>query len=261
MTVLLKEILQKIDGFCPFALQEEWDNSGLQIGDPDSEIKKVLVAFDFTEEILAEAIENHVQLVITHHPFFFRGIRQINVGDAKGRMISGLIRNNIALVACHTNLDKVEYGVSAVLGKKLGLIDCRPLIDEGGRNGFGVIGQTAEPTTLANFADIVKTSLGIAVVRTVGRETLAISTVAAMGGAGSDFFHEAQALGADVYVTADLKYHDGQAAAEMGLAVIDAGHFFTEIGVAEPFLQKLADAMPEVTFLLSSGMKDFWTLR
>ena len=124
--MLLKDICRAIDALCPFDTQEEWDNSGLQIGDPASEVKKVLVAFDFTEEILKEAIEKEVRLVVTHHPFFFKGIRRIDGSEAKGRMICGLIEHHIGLISCHTNLDKAAYGVSAVLGAKLGLIECRP---------------------------------------------------------------------------------------------------------------------------------------
>ncbi len=259
--MLLKDICHVIDGLCPFASQEDWDNSGLQIGNPAAEVTKVLVAFDFTEEILAEAVEKGVQLVVTHHPFFFRGIRRIDGSDAKGRMIYGLIQQNIALISCHTNLDKAAYGVSAVLGKKLGLTDCRPLIAEAETTGFGVIGVLEKEMKLSEFAVKVKDALGISMVRTVGDDDLAVSTVAALGGSGSDFMAEAKTLGADLYVTADLKYHDGQAAAEMGLAMMDAGHFATEVWVMEPFRQKMAAAMKEVEFVLSEGMKDFWTVR
>lgn len=257
----LKDICQIIDGLCPFALQEDWDNSGLQIGDPDAEVTKALVAFDFTEEVLAEAKKNDVQLVVTHHPFFFKGIRAIDLSEAKGRMIGGLIENHIALISCHTNLDKVSWGVSAVLGEKLGLTHCRPLAVEGDDAGFGMIGTLLTETTVRNFAEKVKKALDIPMVRTVGDGETAVSRVALLGGAGSDFMAEAKALGADLYVTADLKYHDGQAGVEMGLALMDAGHFATEVFVMEPFLQKLAAAMPEVTFTLSESMKDFWTVR
>lgn len=257
----LKDISQTMDALCPCALQEDWDNSGLQVGDPDAEVKKVLVAFDFTEEILIEAEESEVQLVVTHHPFFFRGIRCIDMSEAKGRMIRGLIENRIGLISCHTNLDKVSYGVSAELGRRLGLQHSHPFIAEGKDCGFGVIGTLASPCTLGDVANNIRNTLGVPSLRMVGDESATVYTVAAMGGAGGDFLQEAKNQGADVYVTADLKYHDGQAAAEMGLALIDAGHFATEVFVMEPFRQKLAAAMPNVTFTLSERMKDFWTIR
>ena len=259
--MLLKDICRAIDALCPFDTQEEWDNSGLQIGDPASEVKKVLVAFDFTEEILKEAIEKEVQLVVTHHPFFFKGIRRIDGSEAKGRMICGLIEHHIGLISCHTNLDKAAYGVSAVLGAKLGLIECRPFIAETETVGLGVIGTLKSETTLDAFAERVKKALAIPMVRTVGAAERKISRVAVMGGAGSDFMAEAKAFGADLYVTADLKYHDGQTAAEMGLSLMDAGHFATEVSVMEPFRQKMAAAMEGVEFLLAENVKDFWAVR
>lgn len=258
--MLLNDILTKINEICPFALQEEWDNSGLQVGDPTADIQKVLVAFDFTEDVLAEAIEKDVDLVITHHPFFFKGIRQIDASTAKGRMICGLVGNDIALVSCHTNLDKVGYGVSAVLGRQLGLVECRPFIAEGEEIGFGVLGKLTEPMALSAFAKQVKSALNIPLVRVVGDEDPVVSTVAAMGGAGSDFMVEAKAMGADVYVTADLKYHDGQMAAEMGLALIDAGHFETESATMQPFMEKLASMMPEISFELAQRISSYWQI-
>ena len=259
--MLLKDICRAIDALCPFDTQEEWDNSGLQIGDPEAEVKKALVAFDFTEAILKEAVEKGVQLVVTHHPFFFKGIRRIDLSEAKGRMIQGLMEHHIALISCHTNLDKAAYGVSAVLGEKLGLKNCRPFIAETENLGFGVIGTLENETTLVSFADTVKDALRIPMVRTVGLSEQKVSRVAVMGGAGSDFMAEAKAFGADLYVTADLKYHDGQTAAEMGLSVMDAGHFATEVSAMEPFRKKMAAAMEGVEFLLAEGIKDFWTVR
>lgn len=258
--MLLKDILVKIDELCPFALQEDWDNSGMQVGDPDADVQKVLVAFDLTESVLREAAEKETDLILTHHPFFFKGIRQIDMSAAKGRMIRDLIEYDIALVACHTNLDKVGYGVSAVLGEKLGLCDCRPFIAEGEDIGFGVMGKTKAPMNLGEFAAQVKESLGVSMVRVVGDANAEVTAVAAMGGAGSDFMAEAKSMGADVYVTADLKYHDGQLAAEMGLHLIDAGHFETESATMRPFMEKLVKALPEVEFVLAENISSYWQI-
>ena len=115
-------------------------------------------------------------------------------------------------------------------------------------------------TPLADFADQVKDSLHIPMVRVVGDETQPVQTVAAMGGAGSDFMADAKDMGADVYVTADLKYHDGQLAAEMGLALIDAGHFETEAATMKPFMEKLANAMPQVEFMLAEKVSSYWKI-
>ena len=257
--MLLKDVLKTIDGICPFSLQEEWDNSGLQIGDPEHNIKKILVAFDLTAAVVAEAVERGADMVITHHPFFFKGIRAIDLSTAKGKMIRDLIAHDIALVACHTNLDKVGYGVSAVLGERLGMTDCRPFMAEGDDIGFGVIGNVEE-MTLADFAEKVKAALDIPALRVEGDENALVTTVVAMGGAGSDFMTDAKAMGADVYVTADLKYHDGQLGAEMGLNLIDAGHFETEAAVLAPFREKLANALPEIDFEQAEKVCSYWKI-
>lgn len=257
----MNAILKKIDEICPFSYQESWDNSGLQLGSGEAEVSNILLAFDLTEKIVAEAIERDVDLILTHHPLFFRGIRSIRFDDGKGRMIAALIQNHINVVSCHTNLDKVGYGVSAVLGRQLGLQHCRPFLAEGENCGFGVIGTLSSPCPLGDFALEVKSALGLPCLRMVGEEEATVYTVAAMGGAGSDFLEEAKNQGADVYVTADLKYHDGQKAAEMGLAVIDAGHFQTEMAVIKPFGERLAKVMPEVEFILAEDMEDYWLVK
>lgn len=257
--MLLKDFLEKLDRLCPFELQEEWDNTGLQIGNGESEIDRVLVAFDFTEAVLAEAIEKKVQLVLTHHPFFFRSIRTIDLNTAKGRMIGGLIRNDIALVSCHTNLDKISgYGVGAVLGKLLKLENCRPFLDEGNDIGFGIVGELPAPCLLEEFALEVKKALNLPAVHCVGAKDRPVSTVAAMGGTGNDFLLQVKDCGADVYVTADLQYHDGQAAAEMDLALIDAGHFTSEAPTMEYFTARLKETFPETEFLIAESMADYW---
>lgn len=259
--MLLKEVLKEIDRCCPFAFQEAWDNSGLQIGNPAANIEKTLLAFDFTEAVLAEAIDKNADLVVTHHPFFFQGVKRIDLSTAKGRMIAGLLEYRIALVSCHTCLDKMEYGVSAALGNQLGLRDCAFFLPETSGVGFGMVGYVPEEMTFADFADMVKATLRLEALRFVGDPSAAVKKVVVMGGAGAEFMAEAQRQGADVYVSGDFKYHDAQAAGEMGLAIIDAGHFGTEVVVMEPFMKKLAEAMPEVTFTLFEKMEDFWSYR
>ena len=257
----LKEVLERMDGLCPFALQEDWDNSGLQVGNPDAAVDRALLAFDFTEEVLAEAVAKDAQLIISHHPFFFQGLKRVDLTTAKGRMLAGLLNQGIALVSCHTCLDKVSYGVSAVLGARLGLKETAVLLPEGEDAGFGVIGAPAKETTLEDFIATVKNNLHLEAVRFTGDIKAPVRRVAALGGAGAGFMAAAREQGADVYVSADFKYHDAQAAAELGLAIIDGGHFGTEAAVMAAFEEKLAAAIPEICFLLSNKAADFWSYR
>lgn len=257
----LKEFLEKIDILCPFALQEDWDNSGLQVGDPDATVDRALLAFDFSEEVLAEAVTKNAQLIISHHPFFFQGLKRVDLTTAKGHMLAGLLKHEIALVSCHTSLDKVSYGVSAVLGNQLGLKETAILLPEGEHVGFGVIGSLAKEMTLEDFIATVKNNLHLEAVRFTGDVKALVRRVAALGGAGAEFMAAAKEQGADVYVSADFKYHDAQAAAELGLPIIDGGHFGTEAAVMAAFGEKLAAAIPEISFLLSSEATDFWSYR
>lgn len=258
--MILKDVLRQIDFICPFSLQEDWDNSGLQIGSPNAEISKVLIAFDMNETVLGEAIEKKADMILTHHPFFFRGIKEINLSEGKGRMISGLLCNNIALVSCHTNLDKIDFGVSAVLGNILGLKECRPFIPCSENCGFGVIGFVPEPCSLGEFAELVRDCLGLSAVSVCGSSSRMIHRVAAMGGAGADFIGDAASQGADVYVCGDFRYHDGQRACELGLSLIDAGHFPTEYRVMKPFAEMLRKKMPGITFETSEKMESYWSV-
>lgn len=258
----LSEIVNEIDKICPFSLQEEWDHSGVQIGDGEAEIHKILMAFDFTEEILAEAIAGEYDLVIIHHPFFFQPLYSVDLQTSKGRMVAGLIKHDIALIACHTNLDKIGgFGVNAVLGNTLGLTGCRTFMAEESGVGFGMIGTLPEAMPFAEFAQAAKERLRLDSVRTVGNEKDAVRTVAVMGGSGFDFMADAINQGADVYLSSDFKYHDGQRAAETGLKLIDCSHFGTEVPVVRVFAEKLKNILTDVEIDIATGIKDYWKYR
>ena len=254
----LSEVIEAIDELYPFSSQEDWDNSGMQLGDPDAEISTVLTALDLNEETVYEAKKNKAELIVTHHPLFFKDFRSIDRSKGKGRLIASLIKADIAVVSCHTNLDKAAGGVSAVLGKELGLTLCCPFCPTENGGSFGVIGIYPDKMTLGDFAAEVKKRLHLDMIRVVGNKHRLIRTVAVMGGAGSDFIPAAVKAGADVYVTGDLKYHQGEEAAALGLCLIDAGHFDTEVHVIEPFTEKMAAAMPTLRFIVAEKMKSCW---
>ena len=258
----LAEIVNEIDKICPFSLQEPWDHSGLQVGDGEAEIHKILMAFDYTEAILAEAVTGEYDLIICHHPFFFQPTYDIDLQTAKGRMIAGLIKNDIALIACHTNLDKIGgFGVNAVLGDTLGLTACRTFMAEESGVGFGMFGTLPAPLTFGDFARQVKERLRLQSVRTVGNIDDKVRTVAVMGGSGFDFMADALNQGADVYVSSDFKYHDGQRAAEIGMKLIDCSHFGTEVPVVEVFAQKLREILTDTEIVIAGEIKDYWQYR
>jgi putative NIF3 family GTP cyclohydrolase 1 type 2 len=155
----------------------------------------------------------------------------------------------------------MEYGVSAALGDRLGLIDCGFFLPEASGIGFGMAGYLPKKSTLGAFIESVKSNLALDALRYVGDPSAMVKKVVVMGGSGAEFMTEALKQSADVFVSGDFKYHDAQTANELGLPIIDAGHFGTEAVVMEPFMKKLTESIGEMEFLLSEKMLDFWSYR
>ena len=221
----ISDITQCIENFAPLNIQESYDNCGLLIGHPDDDVHKILLCLDVTEEILKEALAEQCDLIISHHPMIFLGVKKI---DTKS-LIYQAIQNKVAIYAAHTNLDSASFGVSTILAEKLGLQNLRMLrknsIDE--RFGFGAIGELVTALSETEFLDLVKNVCDIPVVRHSKLRGKPIKTVALCGGSASELLSDAVAQDADVYVTADFKYHEFSPT-HSPVLVVDAGHFETE---------------------------------
>ena len=256
--MILKNFLRELDRICPFNYQEDFDNSGLQVGDENSQCQSLLLAFDFTEEVLEEAIKKHNDTIITHHPFLFNAIKQVHTQNWQGKMIYQLIKNNIALVALHTNLDKIDYGVNMKLAADIGLIKTEVLLPEENGCGLGAIGDLPSPLPLADLIPLIKEKLGQPCLKFTGNKDKIIKRVAMVGGAGAEFLDTAQEKGADLYLSSDFKYHDAQKSQNIEMPIIDAGHFGTEAGVIPALAEKLKTEFPELNIQISENMKDYW---
>lgn len=220
MSVTVGKLFDLLNNIAPVALAEEWDNVGLLAGHPDQPVETVLCALDLSMPVLAEAEALGAQLIVTHHPILFRGRKNLREDDAEGRMLCGLVRANIALIAMHTNYDNACPGVNDALARALGLRDVE-VLEEGMRVGVTDAG------TLRAFAESAEAALG-GVIRRYGDPDAPVRRVAVLGGAGEDFIPAAMAAGADVYLTGEMAYHKGADAAENGLCVLEAGHAATE---------------------------------
>ena len=211
--------------------QESYDNAGFLLGDPDTECTGALVALDLTPAVIDEARQRGVNLIVTHHPFIFSGIKRITPTDSTGRMIYSLIQNHLAAYAAHTNLDNLPYGVNAILGQVLGIDDChilRPLEGHSSTDiGAGMIGTLPYPMPTEAFLEQVKTCLGLPMLRISDIASPVVSRVAFCGGAGNFLIGDAIRQGADIYLTGDMKYHDFQRA-EGRITLVDIGHFESE---------------------------------
>ncbi|MCL2511063.1 MAG: Nif3-like dinuclear metal center hexameric protein [Bacteroidales bacterium] len=229
----IKEIIRVIEKNAPRTYAEEWDNVGLLIGDETETAHGALIALELTEAVLQEAIEGGFNLIITHHPLIFSGIKKINYHDPIGRIIRRVITNNIAVYAAHTNLDNAPNGVNQMLAKKIGLRETtilspqQPLSDLAEMTGSGVIGTLSEPLNEKDFLLRLKNILSVPVLRHSDFVGKPIHKVALCGGSGSYLIHSALEQNADVFITADVKYHDFFTP-DKKILLVDAGHYETE---------------------------------
>jgi len=242
----IDRILNSLSSLAPFSLAEEWDNVGLLVGDPAAKVTGIMVGLDPTAELLDEAIAAGANLVITHHPIIFSGLKSIRTDQPAGALIAKAITNQIAVIACHTNLDVVPNGVSHILAQRLGLIDLRPLTAGASSTaelGFGRVGNLPAPVAPKIFLEHLCTVLGLAAVSVAGSLPDVISRVAVCGGSGSDFATVAHACGAQIYITGEVKHHLARWAEEANFCIIDAGHFATEALVSEALAAQLSDIL------------------
>lgn len=357
-----------MEQLAPKKLAENWDNVGLQIGDPQADIDKILVSLDLTQEVLQEAINQKVNMIITHHPFIFKPLKSIRMDLSSGSIMKQLIQNDINYYVAHTNLDIAPNGLNDMLAERIDLQDTQvlvpteqeqllkivvfvpkgyeddirnvmggkgagwignyshctfqtsgigtfkplentnpfigqigkverveesrletivtrknlsktlnaiikvhpyeevaydiyPLENQGKVYGLGRIGSYVEPIKYTDFVKKIKKNLKIKHLRVAGVKKESIQKVALCSGAGAEYMHRAAMLGADAYITGDLKYHEAQQAKALGILVADAGHFGTENIVMEG-LKKYLDrefdqAKRSVDVVMSKVNKDF----
>ena len=234
----VSDICAAIEQFAPLEIQENWDNSGLLVGSPSDEVHGVLVGFDCTPALVDEAISRGVDMIITHHPLIFRGLKRISADDAVGEAIIKAIRAGIAIYAAHTTADKVLAGVSGAMARRLGLRDIE-VLDEG---GLGAIGNLPEPLPFIDAIDLLKRSFECKVVRASADPGVDISRIALCGGSGADFIDTAREKGAQLYVSADISYH--HFFTPRGFAVADIGHFESEVEIVDILLSVVRKNFP-----------------
>ncbi len=224
----LSELVRHFDTIAPRELSMSWDNDGVMFAsDYSREIKRVLVSLDATDKALSYAIENGFDLLLCHHPLIFKGVKRVDGCDTVSSRLLKAIKNDIDIVSLHTRLDAAVNGVNDALAECIGL----KTVGNFGDDECDSLGRICEiePMDVKDFALIVKSALGCDSVRLTGNGT--VSRVALVGGDGKSFVSGAVKCGANVLVTGDAGYNVAEAAAESGLAVIEAGHFHTEFPV------------------------------
>lgn len=223
--VTKSELLEFMEKIAPRELAEEYDNVGLLVDGGPEDLEKIMVSLDTDTAVVEEAAAAGVQLLLSHHPLLFHPAKRIVKTEETGRAIIGLLQNKISLLAAHTNFD------SAQLCQNFLLRLCRPYqLKEYGPTDDGFhIARLAEPVSLSAILEHIKNEFSLETVRYVGDKAREISVIAACNGGGADFIYSAKELGADLYVSGDLKYHHARFAYEEGLSLVEIGHYEAEI--------------------------------
>lgn len=244
------EILNFLSKIAPIELAESFDNVGLIVGDEDVNVSKAILTLDITSEVISESIEQNAQLIISHHPIIFGSVKTITPQNYISKRSYNMIRNGISAICMHTNLDSADDGVGETLAKKIGLEDIRELQGSGTKANMGRIGLLSEPVEPEWLVLKIKDSLNCDSVKYVAGDRK-VSSVAVLGGSGSDFIDLALTEGADAFVTSEVKLHNFIFAKENGLTLIDAGHYETEYPIIPDIKNRLEEEFPSVKFVLS----------
>ena len=221
------ELIEKLNQKYPLDLQEEWDNSGLQVGNPENELKGVVLSLDLEEGAIDYALEDDkANLVITHHPYLFNPTNSIDFRDSFYNRLQKCIKNDITVYAFHTNLDIAEGGVNDNLAKILGLEEVKSL-EIGKDLGLGRFGKI-KPTSANEFLRFAKDKLEAENIIAYGDIDKNIEKIALCGGAGASLIEDAISLSCDLIITGDVKYHEAMDLSNKGIIIADVGHFASE---------------------------------
>lgn len=247
-----REIFDAIEEFAPLRYQEDYDNAGLQVGDADAEVTGVLLCTDVTPAVLAEAIERHYNVVISHHPLIFHGLKKIAGRSEVERMVATAIKHDITVYSAHTNMDNTPMvGVSFKMAEKLGLTEVeildahRDQCEEcatANSYGSGVIGNIT-PISAITLMERVRKEFDVKALRYSGNGNTVITRVALCGGAGSFLASKAIKAGAQIFITGDMKYHDFMGH-EQEIVLVDMGHYESEQFTKEIFYDIIKKKSP-----------------
>ena len=245
----VSDIERLVGEIAPYELAEEWDNVGLLFGRSGAVVTRVLVAMDLTQGVLDEAKALGVQLIVTHHPIMMAARRRVTDMDREGRLMLDMAQAGIAHIAAHTNFDSAPGGVNDTLMTLMGAQHIRG-------EGCVRVGDLPEGSTLGMLAARAEKRLH-GPVRVYGPADAAVTCLGCCSGAGSGELSAAKALGADCFITGEVKHHHALDAVDSGVCVLEAGHFETENPACEVMrngLQNACDALKyNVTVFCSKG--------
>jgi len=255
MTV--KDIADAIETFAPIPLQEDYDNAGLQVGSCDRNVNAVMLCLDVTRDVLEEAIRRKCDMIVSHHPLIFRGLKSLTGADETQRIAIRALEAKVAIYSAHTNLDSAWNGVSHEMAHMLGLTDIEVLCPNScdTHSGLGVVGNVS-PTPKLEFLRRVKDKFNVKALRYTSQSpTLVVKRVAFCGGSGASFIKDAVRAGADLYVTGDVKYHDF-ATYGQDIVIADIGHYESELCSMKIFSRIIRQQYPGLVVYFSEDQRN-----
>ena len=224
----VKDIYNFVDKIAPFYTQEEWDNSGLLVGDENKKVNKIMFALDMTADVANQAINTSADLIITHHPLIFKPVSEV----LSNSLIFKLIENKISIISAHTNYDKAVDGVNDILCQKVGFNKFSKV-----ENTCINVAELENSIPTEDFVNKIKNSL-VGIVR-YNNLVKSIKKVAVCSGSGSDYLSLAKDLECDALLTGDASHHAFLDADEMSILLVAAGHFETENIAMKPLLERI----------------------
>jgi dinuclear metal center YbgI/SA1388 family protein len=254
--VKIKQVLSALERFAPLPLQESWDNAGLQLGLTEVEVSGALLCLDVNEQIVDEAVAKGCNLIVSHHPLLFRGLKQISGADYVQRSVIKAIKHDIVIVSMHTNMDNALDGVNWKIAERLGLTDCKFFAQktvDGIEAGSGVVGNLPLQMDARAFIELVKKQFGVQCAQCNALLQRPISKVAICGGAGDFLLSDAIGEGADAFITGEMHYHQ-YFGFEQQIQICVIGHYQSEQYTAEIFRDIIQKDCPGVkTFIAETN--------
>ena len=244
----IKQVLSALEQFAPLPLQESWDNAGLQVGLTEAETSGALLCLDVNEKIVDEAIRKGCNLIVSHHPLLFHGLKQVSGRDYVQRCVIKAIKHDIVIVSMHTNMDNAQDGVNWKIAERLGLTDCRFFARkqvDGIEAGSGVVGSLPQPMAAEDFIQMVKDRFQVACAQCNELLQRPVKKVAICGGAGDFLLDDAVREGADAFITGEMHYHvffDH----EQQVQICVIGHYQSEQYTSEVFRDIIQREYPGV---------------
>lgn len=254
---IVNDIIKEMESLAPTYLKEDFDNVGLMVGDRNKEVNKALLALDCTLKVIEEAKRENVDLIITHHPLIFRKPSNITTDTLQGKKIIELIKNDISLYSSHTNLDSAINGLNHTIVSILGFEESTILEKNKTVNsaGLGRVVKLDKEIKLENLIEQVKIKINISNLRVV-KANDTVSKIAIINGSGQDFIGKAVALGADCIITGDTTYHFASDYKEMGISILDVGHFASEQITFFSVMERLKEKFKDIEIVTSKVEED-----